>query len=277
MPDHYFHSGINFPIAIICIFVIQLFSGTMKAIIVEDEQKNRENLQLLLARYCPEVNLIGCCSNATEAYESIVTLQPELLFLDIEMPGENGFSLLERLPQINFEVIFVTAFDHYGIKAIKFSALDYLLKPIDIHELIHAVKKAGKKINLKIENQRMYHLLRNYKLPDGNKTLAVSLADKIEFIAIHSIIRCEAENNYTTFYLKDGQKMVVSKTLKEFDELLVPYHFLRVHQSHLINLDEVKSYIKTDGGYIRMKDGSNISISRQRKEMVLKILTGKTS
>ena len=245
----------------------------MKAIIVEDEQYNRENLRQLLWKHCPEVEIISSCASATEAYDVIVNLKPELLFLDIEMPGGNGFSLLEKLLHIHFEVIFVTAYDHYGIKAIKFSALDYLLKPIDIQELTEAVRKAGEKINLKMENQRMYHLLQNNKLPDGSKTLALSLTDKIEFVEINSIIRCEAENNYTTFYLKDGQKWVVSKTLKEFDELLTPYHFLRVHQSHLINLNEVKSFIKTDGGYIRMKDGSNVSISRQRKDMVLKILT----
>ena len=249
----------------------------IKAIIVEDEQKNRENLRQLLLKHCPEIDIIACCSSAAEAYEAIVSLQPELVFLDIEMPGGNGFSLLESLPEIHFEVIFVTAYDHYGIQAIKFSALDYILKPIDIDELIQAVAKAAKKIGTQAENRQMLHLLQNNKLPDEHKTLALSLADKIEFIEISSIVRCEAENNYTTFYLKDGQQLVVSKTLKEFDELLGSYRFLRVHQSHLINLNEVKSYIKSDGGYIRMKDGTSVSISRQRKEWVLKILTGKIS
>ena len=163
-------------------------------------------------------------------------------------------------------MIFVTAYDHYGIQAIKFSALDYILKPTDIDELIQAVTKAKKKISTQAENRQMLHLLQNNKLPDKHKPPALSLADKIEFIEIGSIVRCKAENNYTTFYLKDGQQLVVSKTLKEFDELLVPYHFLRVHQSHLINLNEMKSYIKSDGGYIRMKDGSSVSISRQHKK-----------
>lgn len=163
-------------------------------------------------------------------------------------------------------MIFVTAYDHYGIQAIKFSALDYILKPTDIDELIQAVIKAKKKISTQAENRQMLHLLQNNKLPDKHKTPVLSLADKIEFIEIGSIVRCKAENNYTTFYLKDGQQLVVSKTLKEFDELLVPYHFLRVHQSHLINLNEMKSYIKSDGGYIRMKDGSSVSISRQHKK-----------
>lgn len=247
----------------------------VKSIIVEDESYNRENLRQILNQYCPEIQLIACCSSAAEARQVILSENPELVFLDIEMPGGNGFSLLESLPKVNFEVIFVTAYDQYGIKAIKFSALDYLLKPIDIPELIMAVNKAIRKIRVKQENQQMYHLLQNSKLPDENKMLALSLSDKIEFVEIGSIIRCEAENNYTLFYFKNGQKLIVSKTLKEFDELLSPYHFLRVHQSHLINLNEVKSFIKSDGGYILMKDGSTVSISRQRREMVLKILTRK--
>lgn len=249
----------------------------IKAIIVEDEQNNRENLLQLLARYCPSVSVIACCSSAAEARQAISATQPELLFLDIRMPGGDGFSLLESLPDTGFEVIFVTAYDHYGIKAIKFSALDYLLKPIDIPELIQAVRKAEEKISLREDNKRMFHLLQNQKLPDENKMLALSLSDKIEFIEISSIIRCEAENNYTTFYLTGGQKLVAAKTLKEFDELLTPYQFLRVHQSHLINLKQVKSFIKSDGGYIRMKDGASVSISRQRRDTVLKILTGKIS
>ena len=228
----------------------------------------------MLQKYYPEVYITASCSSAQEAYEVITWQQPELVFLDIEMPRGNIYFLLEKLAEINFEVIFVTAYDYYGIKAIKFSALDYLFKPIDINELVSTVDKAGEKIGLKQENQRMYHLLQNNKLPEENKTLALSSADKIEFIEINNIVRCEAENNYTTFYLKDGQKLVVSKTLKEYDELLSPYHFLREHQSHLINLYEVKSFIKSEGGYIRMKDGTCVSISRQRKEMVLKILTG---
>lgn len=247
----------------------------MKAIIVDDELNNRENLRQLLQIHCPQVTVAACCASAAEARKEIIRLEPGLVFLDIEMPGGNGFSLLESLPEPDFEVIFVTAYGHYGIQAVKFSALDYLLKPIDTIELIEAVKKAEEKIALRQENQRMHHLLQNSKLPDENKTIALSLSDKIEFIEISTIVRCEAENNYTTFYLTDGQKLVVSKTLKEFDELLTPYHFLRVHQSHLINLRQVKSFIKSDGGYIRMKDGSSVSISRQRREMVLHILTGK--
>ena len=244
-----------------------------RVIIIEDEQHNRENLIQMIAGHCPDVEILAVCSTAREGRESIAATSPDLIFLDIEMPDENGFSVLENLPRIDFEVIFVTAYNHYSLKAIKFSALDYILKPIDTSELIAAVEKARSKIRQKKENLLLRNLLENTRRSNPCKTIALSLSDKVEFIEVSSIIRCESDSNYTTFYLKNGEKLLVSKTLKEYDELLSPYGFLRVHQSHLINLKEIKSYIKTDGGYIKMKDGSSVSISRQRREAVLKILS----
>lgn len=242
------------------------------SIIVEDERNNRENLQHILSEYCPSIHLLASCSSALEARQKIIELQPDLVFLDIEMPGGDGFSLLESLPELNFEVIFATAFSGYALKAIKFSALDYIVKPIDPMELLKAIDKASKKIKEKQENARMVNLVENQHKEKNKKTLAIPLADKIEFVEISNIIHCQADGNYTTFHLGNGEKLLTSKTLKEYDELLTPYGFLRVHQSHLINLDEVKSFIKTDGGYIQMKDGASISISRQRREMVMKAL-----
>jgi two-component system LytT family response regulator len=244
----------------------------IKAIIIEDEQHNRENLVQMIAGHCPEIEIIAVCSSACEGRESIFAQHPDLIFLDIEMPGENGFSMLENLPRIDFEVIFVTAYNQYGIKAIKFSALDYILKPVDKNDLIAAVEKTKKKILQKQENLRLQNLLENNRRSNTDKIIALSLSDKLEFIEVSSIIRCESDSNYTIFYLKNGEKLLVSKTLKEYDELLTPYGFLRIHQSHLINLKEIKSFIKSDGGYIKMKDGSSVSISRQRRESVLKIL-----
>ncbi len=245
----------------------------IKSIIVEDEAKNRENLARLIAVYCPQVEVVAQCVSATEARQSITELHPDLVFLDIEMPGGNGFSLLESLPDIRFEVIFVTAYDNYGIKAIKFSALDYILKPIDPEELRNAVEKASLKITQKEEEDlRMHNLLQNARREPSGKMIALALAERIEFVQVSSIIRCESDSNYTTFYLKGGERLIVSRTLKEYDELLTPYGFLRVHQSHLVNLNEIKSYVKSDGGYIRMKDGAMVSISRQRREMVMKAL-----
>lgn len=244
----------------------------MRAILVDDEKNNRENLLWMLSRYCPSVDIISSCASVLDARQAIMKLQPELLFLDIQMADGSGFSLLESLQEPTFEVIFVTAYDNYAIQAIKFSALDYLLKPLDPLELIKSVEKAEAIIHRKQNNVRMANLLKNEHCSDKHKKIALSVADKIEFIEIFSIMRCEAEDNYTTLYLKSGEKIIASRTLKEFDELLTPYNFLRVHQSHLINLDEVKSFVKADGGYIRMKDGSSVSISRQRRNQVLDIL-----
>ena len=207
------------------------------AAIVDDEQGNRENLLRMIGNYCPQIRISAICSSVTEARTVLPEAKPDILFLDI-----------------------------------RFSALDYLLKPIDPEELTHAVDKAVQVVLRKQENKRMQNLLQNTQALDKQKKIALSVADKIEFVEIGSIIRCESESNYTTFYLKSGEKLIVSKTLKEFDELLAPYHFLRVHQSHLINLDEIKSFIKSDGGYIRMKDGASVSISRQRRNYVMEVL-----
>ena len=244
----------------------------IKSIIIEDERHNRENLLQMLTGHCPDVEIVAVCSSTGEGRDSIVTKHPDLIFLDIEMPGGSGFTLLENLPRIDFEVIFVTAYDYYGIKAIKFSALDYLLKPVDTKELITAVEKAKDKILQKEENLRLRNMLENTHRSNADKMLALSMTDKVEFIEVATIVRCESDGNYTAFHLKNGEKLLISKTLKDYDELLSPYGFLRVHQSHLINLKEIKSFIKTDGGYIKMKDGSTVSISRQRRETVLKTL-----
>ncbi len=245
----------------------------IRAIIIDDEENNRESLRHLIKTYTPHVEIIAFCGSAQAAREAISEHNPNLLFLDIKMPQESGFELLDSLESINFEVIFTTAYDEYGVRAVKASALDYLLKPIEVTELIQAVQKAKVIIDQKLSNTRMQHLIQNMKDSNHNKTIALSLSDRIEFVEIKSIIRCEADNNYTTFYLKNNLKYIVSKTLKEFDELLIPSGFLRVHQSHLINLSEVKSFIKSDGGYILMRDDSQVAISRQRRESVLKILT----
>lgn len=246
----------------------------MRAIIVDDEKNNRENLQQMLSTHVPTVNIIATCASVLEARQTITKLRPDLLFLDIQMGDGNAFSLLESLSEHPFEIIFVTAYDNYAIRAIKFSALDYLLKPLDPLELIKAVEKAKTIIRQKQENVRMNNLLNNASVPDKHKKIAVSVADKIEFIEISSIIRCESESNYTTLFLTSGEKIIASRTLKEFDELLSPYRFLRVHQSHLVNLEEIKSYVKSEGGYIRMKDGTSVPISRQRRNHVMEILGG---
>ena len=240
----------------------------IKSIIIEDEKSNRENLAKILSEYCSEVNVVAQCASAIEGRKAILEHRPDLVFLDIEMPGGDGFSLLESFEEINFEVIFVTAYNQYGVKAVKFCALDYLLKPVDILELSQAIEKVQKRLKVKSDKLRMQTLLAN-RGNESNPKIALPLSDKIIFIEITSIIRCQGEGNYTHIHLKGEEKLLASKTLKEFEELLSDYNFLRVHQSHLINLNEVKAYMKTDGGYIKMNDSSSVSISRQRKEMVM--------
>lgn len=241
------------------------------AAIVDDEQGNRENLLRMIGNYCPQIRISAICSSVTEARTVLPEAKPDILFLDIRLGDDTGFSLLGSLPEIPFEVIFVTAYDSYAIQAIRFSALDYLLKPIDPEELTHAVDKAVQVVLRKQENKRMQNLLQNTQALDKQKKIALSVADKIEFVEIGSIIRCESESNYTTFYLKSGEKLIVSKTLKEFDELLAPYLPSRPPITS-VNLDEIKSFIKSDGGYIRMKDGASVSISRQRRNYVMEVL-----
>lgn len=247
-------------------------NNVIRSIIVEDELNNRENLQHILTKYCPSVEVVALCSSALAGRQKIVECKPDLVFLDVEMPGGDGFSMLESLPDLYFEVIFVTAFTTYAVKAIKFSALDYIVKPIDIMELVKSIDRASQRIKVKKANVRMANLLENQHRDGNKKVLALPMYDKIEFVEISTINRCQADGNYTIFHLKNGERLLISKTLKEYDDLLSPFNFLRVHQSHLINLEEIKSYIKSEGGYILMKDGTSISISRQRREMVMQKL-----
>lgn len=249
----------------------------LKAILIDDELKSRSNLRQLLLQYCPNVEIIAEAGSAIEALKLIRELNPDLLFLDIEMGEFSGFGLLKLLNgQQNFEVIFVTAFDKYGIQAVKACAIDYLLKPINILELSNAVEKAVIQINPRKENERLKELVANIDRGDDEKRIAIPLSDKIEFLAINRIIRLEAEGNYTHIYLDNKKHYLVCKTLKEYKELLENHNFIRTHQSHLINFRKISAYVKTDGGYIAMEDGSQIPISRQKRdEVLLKIMKGK--
>lgn len=251
--------------------------GVLKAILIDDELKSRSNLRQLLVEYCPKIEIIGEACSAMEALKLIRELKPDLLFLDIEMGEVSGFDLLKLLNgQQNFEVIFVTAFDKYGIQAVKACAIDYLLKPINILELSNAVEKAAMQIHPKKENERLKELVANIDRGDDEQRIAIPLSDKIEFLAINRIIRLEAEGNYTHIYLDNKNYYLVCKTLKEYQELLENHNFIRTHQSHLINFRKISAYVKTGGGYIAMDDGSQIPISRQkREEVLLRIMKGK--
>lgn len=240
-----------------------------RTLVVEDNSANRENLISLLSRYCPQVTIIGEAASNDEALEKISSEDPDLVFLDVRMPGGDTFSILEKLNHIRFRIIFVTAYDEYAFRAFQFNALDYLLKPIDLEKLIDSVNRAIESINMQVENTRLKNLLDNQNRPDQEKRIALPQEDKIDFIPLKQIIRCQSESNYTRFFLDTGQVIMVTRTLKEFELALESCGFIRSHQSHLINSNHVKTLVKREGGYLKMSDGSSVPISRSRHEVVV--------
>lgn len=248
----------------------------MKAVIIEDEKKNRMQLKNLLMKHCKQVRLIGEAANAAEGIKMIKEINPDLIFLDIQMPQQSGFDMLAALGEYNFEVIFVTGYDQYGVQAIKFSALDYLLKPVKPDELIKAVAKAEIKKRKKQTHEQIINLLsvvNNSRKADHH--IALPLMKEIRFISPDEIIRCESANNYTQFYLQNGEKLLVSRGIYAYDEMLKSYHFIRCHQSHLINRRYIKSLLKEDGvPELLLKDGSRIPVSRLKIDMVREELLG---
>lgn len=246
----------------------------MKALIVDDEVSNRENLQQLLRSYAPDVVVCAVAEDVDSGRQAIKIHRPELVFLDIQLYEQSGFDLLKQLGEINFEIIFVTAYDQYGIQAVKFAALDYLLKPIDIDELATAVSKARTAINQKQKNERLGYLLEYLK--DDNQTrprIALPLFDETRYVNINDIIRCEADNTYTRFILNGGEQILVSKTLKEYAGMLLNYSFLRSHQSHLVNTVFIKSWLREDGGSLLLTDGTKIPVSKLNREKTKEMLT----
>lgn len=241
----------------------------IKSVIIDDEVHNLENLKRLLENNCPDVNVLDVANSVEEGLELIRNNAIDLVFLDIEMPNKNGFDFLEAIDDINFEVIFVTAYNQYALKAIKSCALDYLMKPVAISELKEAVLKVSEVVANKLENQKLKTLMDNLKQINKPQKIALPTAEELYFVSIEDIVRCKAENNYTQFFLTNNTTVLVSKTLKEWDDLLSSNNFIRTHQSHLINAVHVKSFVKKDGGYILMNDGSMVSVSKGRKEKTL--------
>jgi two-component system LytT family response regulator len=229
-------------------------------------------LRLLLTEHCPEVQIMDQCSSAEEALSSIQKLRPSLVFLDIEMPFMNGFEMLEQLGDIPFAVVFTTSYDQYAIKAMHISALDYLLKPIDPRELKSAVQKVQTQKQLPSAEQ--FQILWQQVQHKGSEfsKIAVPTADGFELITADQVLRCEADNNYTYFYLKNKNKVVACRSLKEVEAQLQSFpYFLRIHNSFIINLNEVTRYVRGEGGYVIMSDGSSVNVSRSRKEALMKL------
>jgi len=246
----------------------------IQAVIIDDEKNNIDNLSGLLQQYCSQVYIAGVAMSADEGAGLIRTLNPNLVFLDIQMPGKNGFQMLEELPGLSFEIILVTAFDQYGIQAIKFSAVDYLLKPLNIDELKAAVQKAEKRITEKMQNRELENLLqliRNREEKASHK-LALPTIKETRFVHPKEIVRCESSNAYTTFYLLNKEKIIVSKPIYEYEELLADFGFIRCHQSHLVNKAYIKSWVKEDGGYLVLDDGGEVPVSRSKKDNITQAL-----
>jgi len=241
----------------------------IKAVIIDDEAHCRKTLVMLLKEYCPDVQVAEQCSEAESGLAAIQRLKPDLVFLDIEMPNMNGFEMLEKLPEINFEIIFTTSYDQYAIKAIRFSALDYLLKPVEPEELQRAVQKVTQRKNYPLPQQMEILLQKLHQPASPVQKIALPTMEGLQMVAVNSIISCTSDSNYTTFLLKNNQKLVASRPLKEIEEMLEEYSFLRVHNSHVINLNEIDKYIKGEGGYLVMTDGSAIDVSRSKKDILL--------
>ena len=239
----------------------------MRAILIDDEPDNIQLLALQLGRHCPQVEVVGQYTDSAEGLKAIRTLKPALVFLDIEMPVMNGFQVLEKIGDISFAIIFITAYDQYAVKAFRFSALDYLLKPVDTIDLVAAVRKAEQYNKV---NPAQLELLRQYypstSLPSR---IALPHVHGLIFVEISQIIYCESDSNYTRCYLENGEQYLVSKTLGDVQEVLEVQDFVRVHRQYLVNLTHIRKLIKGEGTYLLLSNGKSIPVARQQKDKLL--------
>jgi len=239
----------------------------INAVVVDDEPESRENLCGLLAKYCPQVSVVAAVPTIDLAETAISAHAPDLLFLDIEMPNGNGFDLLDRFAELPADVVFVTAYEQYALNAIKRYALDYILKPINIDELVRAVER---KLALDAPQRERMGLMRTERLGAGSaKRIALPSAKGLQLIEIADIVRCEADDHYTTFHMVDKKRHVVTRNLGEYEEMLAPHGFFRTHHAHVVNLARVKQYVRGRGGYVVLDDGSHVDVSARRRDAFL--------
>jgi two-component system LytT family response regulator len=245
---------------------------SIKALVVDDEENSRKALLNMLQYYCKDIDVIGQAENITGAYEMINEYNPDVVFLDIQMPGGNGFELLKKFKPIPFKVIFVTAYDHFALRAIKLSAVDYLLKPVSPKELIRSVGKLEKQMDVEDLFDKQIETLEDNMQSDRQvKKIILNTSTTMHVIKINEVIRCEADENYTRVIKEDGKAVLVAKTLKDFDEMLSPFGFCRIHQSHLINLSHVITFEKSVGIVI-LTTKERVPVSSRRKEFFLAAL-----
>lgn len=238
----------------------------IRVIIIDDDIKSVESLQLLINNYCPTFDIVGTAYNVREGLDEINTSNPDILFLDVEMPDGTGFDLLQKIDKRNFDVVFVTAHNKYAINAIKHSALDYLLKPFELQEFLETIEKIKRNDKTKAVNYEVLLDNLSYTVP---KKLVVSSSKGYEYIPVENIVRLESERSYARIYLTNGRVIMVSKCLNEYQNMLSSDIFFRIHNSHLINLNHVIMYVRTDGGYVQMSDTSKIPISRSKKDIFI--------
>jgi two-component system LytT family response regulator len=245
----------------------------IKAVLIDDELSSLSSLKEKLSAHCPQVNIVALCDNAAKGIEAIESLQPDIVFLDIEMPVMNGFVMLKQLSYKNFELIFTTAYDHYAITAIRYSALDYLIKPIEIQDLKESVRKAIEKRIRSFPNPQIELLIEQaISKKDSFSRIAIPTSEGLQLLKVDDIIYLEASINYTHIYTSSKNKFIVSHTLKDFEEILSPLIFIRIHNSYIINKNYAEKYIRGEGGQVVLSNGVTLDVSKRKKSEFLKAI-----
>jgi len=243
----------------------------LRTLIIDDEKNNRRKIRELLEKHFPNVQLVGEAEGVKTGLESIVNHSPDLVLLDIRLMDGDAFDLLNQIGQVNFKIIFITAFEEYALKAIKFSALDYLLKPVLLDELKAAIAKAENQIMNEL-NLKLLELSNNLNASQ-NKRIVLKTAEKLHFVPVQDIMRCEADKNYTSFFLTDNKKIVVSGSIKDYEDMLCEQGFYRLHKSHIVNLTYIKSYEKAYGGTVILTDGSHVPVAVRKKNQLIELFS----
>ena len=244
----------------------------IKAVIIDDEKNAREAIKQIVEKHFPDISIIGDADDVKTGVKLILETSPGLAFLDIKLPDGSGFDILKQLQEIDFSTIFITAYNEHAIKAFKFSAIDYLLKPIDIEEFKEAVNKVKKALDQKNTKKKLEAFLENINnISKEVKKIILKTSESIHLINVNNILRCESDGNYTKFYFTDRPSLLVSKNIKEYFEMLKDYQFFRPHQSHIVNINFIKQYHKSDGGYLIMQDDSTVPVSTRKREELMEI------